>query len=136
MRLATTNSPDMMNPFGTWSSFGPLVKTYDSLAGVDAQRYPDRTDFAKEWSVAKDSLTWTFKIWRGMRWSDGQPATARDAAFTYDYLLGSMGKPDELNIGQNNTNGLEQIGSVTAIDDETCKLSPSCLAAGQLRITF
>ncbi|WP_031215206.1 peptide ABC transporter substrate-binding protein [Mesorhizobium sp. LSJC285A00] len=122
VRVGTIVAPDSMNPFATWSSYYPLCYTYDFLVCVDAQRHPDRKGFAKEWSVADDQLTWTFKIWPGMKWSDGQPATARDAAFTYNYVLGSIGRPDELNIGENNTSGLEQVGSVVAIDDETLQI--------------
>ncbi|MER9690188.1 ABC transporter substrate-binding protein [Mesorhizobium sp. M0139] len=122
VRYGTTIAPDSMNPFATWSSFWPLAFTYDFLVGVDAQRHVDRKGFAKEWSVADDQLTWTFKIWPDMKWSDGQPATARDAAFTYNYLLGSVGKPDELNIAQNNTGGMDQIASITVVDDETLQI--------------
>lgn len=122
VRVGSMGAPDSMNPFATWSSFWPLVLSYDSLVGVDAQRHPDRRGFAKAWAVADDGLTWTIKVWPGMKWSDGQPATARDAAFTYNYLLGSVGKPDELNIGQNSTDGMEQVASVTAIDDETLRI--------------
>ncbi|TGV81769.1 ABC transporter substrate-binding protein, partial [Mesorhizobium sp. M00.F.Ca.ET.149.01.1.1] len=81
-----------------------------------------RKGFAKEWSVADDKLTWTFKIWPGMKWSDGQPATARDAAFTYNYLRDSIGKPDELNRGLNNTDGMDQIDLIEAVDDETLQI--------------
>ncbi|TIL39638.1 MAG: ABC transporter, partial [Mesorhizobium sp.] len=119
VRLAGIYAPDTMNPFATWSSFRPFVYTYDFLVNVDAQRHPDRKGFAKEWFVADDHLTWTFKIWPGMKWSDGQPATARDAAFTYNYLLGSIGKPDELNVGQSSTEGMQDVESVKALDDET-----------------
>lgn len=122
VRIGSMGAPDSLNPFATWSSAWPLFFTYDSLVGVDAQRHDDRKGYAKAWSVADDGLTWTVKIWPGMKWSDGEPATARDAAFTYDYLLGSIGKPDELNIGQNSTNGMEEIASVTAIDDETLQV--------------
>ncbi|ESX09793.1 ABC transporter [Mesorhizobium sp. LSJC255A00] len=108
-----------MNPFATWGSFWPTVFSYDFLVGVDAQRHSDRKGFAKEWSVAADSLTWTFKIWPGMKWSDGRPATAKDAAFTYNYLRDSIGKPDELNVGWNNASGLESVESIKALDDLT-----------------
>ncbi|MER8542969.1 ABC transporter substrate-binding protein [Mesorhizobium sp. M1334] len=122
VRVGSMGAPDTLNPFATWSSFWPLVLTYDFLVGVDAQRHSDRKGFARTWSVADDSLTWIFKIWPDMKWSDGQPATARDAAFTYNYLLGSIGKPGELSIGQNSTSGMEQIASVSAIDDETLQI--------------
>ncbi|RVD74297.1 ABC transporter substrate-binding protein [Mesorhizobium sp.] len=120
VRLGGVIAPDTLNPFATYSSFWPLVFTYDFLVFDDALKYPDRKGFAKEWSVADDDITWTFKIWPGMKWSDGQPATARDAAFTYNYLLGSIGTPHELNAGMNTTSRLQQlVDSITAVDDET-----------------
>ncbi|TIP26324.1 MAG: ABC transporter substrate-binding protein [Mesorhizobium sp.] len=122
VRIGTIGAPDSMNPFATWGAFWPLVFSYDFLVGVDAQRHPDRKGFAKEWSVDDDGLTWTFKIWPGMKWSDGQPATARDVAFTYNYLRDSMGKPDELNVGMNSTSGLENVESITALDDESLRI--------------
>ncbi|WJI38376.1 MULTISPECIES: ABC transporter substrate-binding protein [Mesorhizobium] len=122
VRIAAIIAPDTLNPFATWGSFWPTAYTYDFLVGVDAQRHSDRKGFAKEWSVADDQLTWTFKIWPGMKWSDGQPATARDAAFTYNYLKASIGKPDELNVGWNNTGGLENFESISALDDETLQI--------------
>ncbi|MER9770138.1 ABC transporter substrate-binding protein [Mesorhizobium sp. M0189] len=122
VRIAALFAPDSLNPFATWSSAWPTFFTYDTLVGVDAQRHSDRKGFAKQWSVADDKLTWTFKIWPNMKWSDGQPATARDAAFTYNYLRDSIGKPDELNTGQNSTDGLDNVSSITALDDETLQI--------------
>ncbi|BCH34953.1 peptide ABC transporter substrate-binding protein [Mesorhizobium sp. L-8-10] len=122
VRIGAIVAPDSLNPFATWSSFWPTVFTYDSLVGVDALRHSGRKGFAKEWSVADDDLTWTFKIWPGMKWSDGQPATARDAAFTFNYLKGSLGKPDELNVGYNNTDSLDNAQSISALDDETLQI--------------
>ncbi|MFC3320562.1 ABC transporter substrate-binding protein [Mesorhizobium cantuariense] len=122
VRLGGIIAPDTLNPFATWSSFWPMVFVYDLLVAWDAQRHPDRKGFAKEWSVADDNVTWTFKIWPGMKWSDGQPATARDAAFTFKYLRGSIGTPHELNAGWNDTSGFELVDSITAVDDETLQI--------------
>jgi len=33
-----------------------------------------------------DGKTWTFKIREGVKWSDGQPLTAKDIAFTYNFI--------------------------------------------------
>ncbi|MER9896060.1 ABC transporter substrate-binding protein [Mesorhizobium sp. M0119] len=122
VRVGGIFAPDTMNPFASWSSIWTISMTYDVLVGVDAQRHDDRKGFAKEWSVADDKLTWTFKIWPGMKWSDGRPATASDAAFTYNYLRDSIGKADELNLGVNNTDGLQNVESITALDDETLQI--------------
>ena len=34
-----------------------------------------------------DGLTWTFKIQSGLKWSDGQPITAEDAAWTFNLIM-------------------------------------------------
>ncbi|MDX1085262.1 ABC transporter substrate-binding protein [Sinorhizobium meliloti] len=122
VRVAGIAAPDTMNPFATWASFWPTTFTYDVLVGVDAQRHPDRQGFAKEWSVDEKELTWTFKIWPGMKWSDGKPATAKDVAFTYEYLKKSIGTLDELNVGWNNTSGLEQVESIGVLDETTLQI--------------
>ncbi|SIT54677.1 ABC transporter, binding protein component [Mesorhizobium prunaredense] len=122
VRVGAITAPDTLNPFASYGSFWPLVYTYDFLVGVDAQRHAERKGFAKEWSVADDNVTWTFKIWPGMKWSDGHPATANDAAFTYNYLRDSIGKPDELNVGFNSIGGLGNVESIKALDDETLQI--------------
>ncbi|MDW9776376.1 ABC transporter [Sinorhizobium meliloti] len=124
VRVAGIAAPDTMNPFATWSSFWPTTFTYDFLVGFDAQRHhPDRPGFAKEWSVDDEELTWTFKIWPRMKWSDGKPATAKDVAFTYEYLKNSIGTPNELNTGWNDTTGLEQVESIEVVDETTLRIT-------------
>ncbi|UPJ76879.1 ABC transporter substrate-binding protein [Bradyrhizobium sp. 187] len=123
VRLGGIAAPRSLNPFASWTAFWPLVFTYDWLVSVEGIVHPDRRGFAKDWSVADDGVTWTFKIWPGMKWSDGRPATARDAAFTYNYLRDSIGTPDELNAGYNNTTGFEVVNSITALDDETLQIA-------------
>jgi peptide/nickel transport system substrate-binding protein len=38
------------------------------------------------WSHSTDGLTWTYNVRSGMTWQDGQPFTADDIAFTYDFI--------------------------------------------------
>ncbi|RWK11059.1 ABC transporter substrate-binding protein [Mesorhizobium sp.] len=122
VRIGAVVAPDTLSPFSSYSNWYPLIYTYDVLVGVDAQRHADRKGFAKEWSVADDNVTWTFKMWPGLKWSDGQPATARDAAFTYNYIRGSIGTPNELNAGLNSTDGIQNFESIKALDDETLQI--------------
>jgi peptide/nickel transport system substrate-binding protein len=42
---------------------------------------------ATSWSTSKDKLTWTFHLRTGLKWSDGKPLTAADAAWTYNLIL-------------------------------------------------
>ncbi|MBM4234643.1 MAG: peptide ABC transporter substrate-binding protein, partial [Gammaproteobacteria bacterium] len=37
---------------------------------------------ANSWSTSADGRTWTFKLRKGLAWSDGKPLDARDFVFT------------------------------------------------------
>ncbi|MSP11443.1 MAG: peptide ABC transporter substrate-binding protein [Chloroflexi bacterium] len=41
---------------------------------------------AESWNLESDGLTWTFKIRKGLEWSDGVPLTAKDVEFTYQRM--------------------------------------------------
>src|SRR5436853_3152874 len=67
-------------------------------------------DLAASWTVATDGLSWTFKLRDGIKWSDGQPFTADDVAFTFnDVVL----KKD---LGAQNAASYAAVKSVTAVD--------------------
>jgi ABC-type transport system substrate-binding protein len=40
---------------------------------------------ALSWEVSKDGLNWTFKMDPDLKWSDGNPVTADDVVFTFQY---------------------------------------------------
>jgi peptide/nickel transport system substrate-binding protein len=42
---------------------------------------------ASSWERSSDGTTWTFTLHDGVRWQDGQPLTADDVVFTYNYLM-------------------------------------------------
>lgn len=42
---------------------------------------------AESWSISKDGLTYTFKIRKGAKWSDGSPVTADDFVYAWQRLL-------------------------------------------------
>ena len=41
---------------------------------------------AESWSVCEDGLTWTFTLRNDLKWSDGQPLTARDFVYAFRRL--------------------------------------------------
>ena len=123
LRIAQVAAPDSLNVFATFAAFYPMTWMYDMLAGVDAQRHKDRLGFAKSWSVSPDGLTWTFDLWPGLKWSDGQPATADDVVFTYNYIRNSAGNPNELNTGWDNTAGFDVISSINAANNTTVTIT-------------
>ena len=77
------------NPFKACcgSEYEMMFLAYDMLFNYSAQTM-EPTDglafFPPEQSA--DGKTWTFKIREGVKWSDGQPLTAKDIAFTYSFI--------------------------------------------------
>lgn len=72
---------------------------------------PDLTigmDLATEYSVSEDGLTWTVKIRDDVKFTDGEPLTASDVAFTYN------------NCKENSSvNDFTMLESAEAVDDTT-----------------
>ncbi|MDP1821487.1 MAG: ABC transporter substrate-binding protein [Acidimicrobiales bacterium] len=88
LRIGVIEEPNTASVLQCCTHYLELVLGYDPLVGKDALGQPVPS-FAESWSVSPDGLTWTFKIRPGMTWSDGQPADAKDAAFTFNYMLES-----------------------------------------------
>ena len=122
LRLGWTVDPDSLNPFIGFlqSSYEVWALNYDYLVGVDAadlsrpQGLDKATGLAYQWSHTPDGLVWTFKVRSGVKWQDGVAFTARDVAFTYNYVIkGNMG---------NFTSYTQFITRVTAPDATTVKM--------------
>ncbi|MDE3113299.1 MAG: ABC transporter substrate-binding protein [Chloroflexota bacterium] len=76
-------------------------------------------DLAQSWTTSADGLSWTFKLRSGVKWSDGQPFSADDVAFTFnDIVL----KPD---LGAQNRGNFSAVKSVTAVDPTTVRFDLS-----------
>jgi peptide/nickel transport system substrate-binding protein len=88
LRVGTTQDLDSMNPFDTALVVGFEVFTlnYELLVEYDENLEP-APGFADRWEANDDGTVYTFHIPEGKLWSDGQPATAEDARFTYQFLL-------------------------------------------------
>jgi peptide/nickel transport system substrate-binding protein len=64
---------------------------YDTLLWKDSTGEPIPW-LAKEWSKTPDGKEWRFVLRDGVKWHDGQPFTADDVVFTFDYLTNGPGK--------------------------------------------
>lgn len=92
-RLGTVgNGYDSINPFvGVYAQdYAAWMLMYPNLAQYtgDLKAEPD---FAESWTTSTDGLTWTFKTRAGAVWSDGQPLTAKDAAWTINTVVRLQG---------------------------------------------
>ena len=65
----------------------PVRPHYSTLLKFDAPKYPKITgDLATSWKVAKDGLTYTFKLRKNVKFHDGSVLTSADIKATYDRI--------------------------------------------------
>src|SRR5580692_11378753 len=92
LKMLFWQAPTLLNPHfavGTKDQEGSRI-FYEPLAGWDAEgnlvavlaaEIPD----AENGGVASDARSVTWKLKRGVKWHDGQPFTADDVVFTWQY---------------------------------------------------
>jgi peptide/nickel transport system substrate-binding protein len=87
--IASAGFPKTFNPlFATDAASDSVVRLMiGSLVNVDPTGHEPGPGLAESWSVAPDQKTWTFKLRRGLRWSDGEPLTAADVIFTWNEIM-------------------------------------------------
>jgi len=100
LRVGTTQDLDSMNPWATALVVGFEVYTlnYETLAYWDENLQPIPA-FAESWEESDDGLTWTFTISPDKQWSDGTPATAEDARWTYQLVLDAIAADSSVGLG-------------------------------------
>jgi peptide/nickel transport system substrate-binding protein len=96
LRVGTTQDFDSSNPYqaALVSSYEAFQLTYNLLVdfGENAEPVPG---YADSWVRSPDRVT--FHIRTGMLWSDGQPATAEDACFSWQLAIDAH--QDDASIG-------------------------------------
>jgi peptide/nickel transport system substrate-binding protein len=93
----TSNSTLRIESQTSFSTFNPFTAYFDGDLEVINQIYPFLTAsneqgqpvpyLATKWSLSADKLSWTFAIRSGLKWSDGKPITAADAAWTLNLIM-------------------------------------------------
>ena len=91
LRLGWTNDPDNLNPFIGYesSSYEIWAINYELLVGFRASDMANvpGVGLATNWETSPDGKVWTFTITDRSKWQDGEPLTASDVAFTYNYVI-------------------------------------------------
>lgn len=116
---------------GDWMmmAFGSNIRTLTPLVSADAyssevQQYvlesllvrnPDTLEWngllAEDWSTSADGLTITFALRRDITFSDGEPLTAKDVEFTFNFIM------NEAIAAPRSRAYLSRMERVTALDD-------------------
>jgi peptide/nickel transport system substrate-binding protein len=116
-RVGWLLEPENLNPFVglLGQDYEIWHLNYDLLVGFDTKTLSPRPEIATSWSISPDGKTWTFKIREGVKWQDGEPLTAKDVAFTFNYIVDN----NLLNLAIY-TGG---INGARAVDDTTCEVT-------------
>lgn len=101
------------NPAANWGSgehcHEPLIQS--TLVTTDKDMNVTG-DLATDFKVSEDGLTWTFTIRDDVKFTDGEPLTAQDVAFTYETV--KTASTSEMD--------LSMLDSVIAVDDKTVEM--------------
>jgi len=121
------------------STFNPFIAYFDGELTTLGNIYPTLTRLddklapepylATSWTTSDDKLTWTFKIKDGLKWSDGQPLTAKDAAWTLNLIMTNT------TAAQANGSLVANFKSVTAPDDTTLVITTKQPQANMLYVS-
>jgi peptide/nickel transport system substrate-binding protein len=57
------------------------------LLNFDVPTQEIKSGLAESWTNSPDGKTWTFKLRKNLRWSDGEPLTADDIVFTWNDVI-------------------------------------------------
>src|SRR6266851_4254413 len=101
---------------GDVNSTQMITLTHEGLLSLSAKGDNVPTLASGLPQISSDSLTFTFKLRSNLQWSDGQPLTADDVAFTYN-LIFSPDTKDFISRYRANLEGY--VKSVTATDPKT-----------------
>ncbi len=84
-RLGTASGIDSLNPYVAFNqdAYNTFEYIYPVLVQYDKNLHFAPL-FARSWKVSDGGKTWTFTTQPNAKWSDGQPLTAADAAWTID----------------------------------------------------
>jgi peptide/nickel transport system substrate-binding protein len=135
----STGEPLTMNPmsgylaieFYEWTATYHLLIDWDQNLGVDKSVGPG-SGLVTNVAVSDDGLTYTYTIKDGITWSDGEPLTAEDVAFTLNLYKGNHAY-----LPQNYLTLID--GDVKALDDTTVQFttkSPTSLYSGSVAYMY
>ena len=130
--LACYGDPKTFNPITANEQTSEEIyrHLFASLCGFDYSTQEVSPGLAESWTNTPDGLTWTFKLRKGLRWSDGEPLTAEDVTFTWEVIY----NPDIDNVTRDLFIIAGKKFTVTNLDDLTVQVTaPSSLSKSHLQ---
>ena len=119
--IAEPGDPKTFNPITeNESSSRDIIRLlFAALLGADSVTQEVEPGLAESWTNTPDGKTWTFKLRKGLRWSDGEPLTADDVIFTLNDVIYN---PEIDNVTRDALTVDGKPFTVTKIDDLTIQV--------------
>ena len=117
LQFAVTAEPADYDCHGsqTFALLHPVAPFYSFLVRYDASQGGKITgDLAKSWEISKDGLTYTFKIFDGVKFHDGSPLTSADVKFSFERI-----KSPPTGVVSLRKSAFEEVTSIEAPDPTT-----------------
>jgi peptide/nickel transport system substrate-binding protein len=88
LRIGWEQDPQTLSPFTDQGkeSFRIWAINYDLLVNFSPDDLGPVPGIASSWDVSDDKKTVTFKLGDGLKWSDGEPLTSKDAKYSLETL--------------------------------------------------
>ena len=136
LHLGNQNEPATLDPhiMDAATDMNVAVALYEGLTAYDEKTGEGVPAVAERWDVSADGLTYTFHLRATAKWSNGDPVTAGDFAYsmqriltpslgsTYAYMLWPIRNAEEFNSGKLKT--FADVG-VAVVDEHTLRLTLS-----------
>lgn len=118
LRIATSGFVDSFNPFTSiyLTPTNILRYTYEFLVQNSQEDGSPTKGLADKWEATEGGTVWTFTLQDGLKWSDGEPITSADVAYTYQSMI------DDPALGVANGGLLANLDSIETPDDKTVVL--------------
>jgi peptide/nickel transport system substrate-binding protein len=123
IRLLYWQAPTILNPHLAWGAkdFEASRISYEPLASFNQDGklvlfLGAEIPTLENGGLAKDGKSVTWKLKRGIKWSDGKPFTAADVVFTYKYISNPA-------VAATTSGIYKDVQSVEAINDYTVKIN-------------
>lgn len=87
--VGMTNDAITFNPMFMIESpeYATADMLYETYLGWEQEDFDTKANLATDWTQSEDGLTWTFNVRDDVTWHDGQPLTAGDIAYTFNWIL-------------------------------------------------
>jgi peptide/nickel transport system substrate-binding protein len=124
LRVAINGFENNLTPFTINFASAPntndlVALVYDSLFWSQTREDPEPW-LAEEAEANDDFTEWTVRLREGVQWQDGEPLTAADVAFSFDYYLEQAGASGRY---AHHVSDTPPFSKAEVVDERTVKLS-------------